>query len=119
MHVQKKKTIEIATSDDNGTGFDSLAANSKDLYCVKNFQIATKIVTEYVEHRDRPFVSSRVYGSFVFSRWKQNTEVSCLYMFEAINDTAVKLKPLLIVCGSVESPCITGGVAFMLIRQTK
>ena len=56
---------------------------------------------------------------FVFSRWKQNTEVSCLYMFEAINDTAVKLKPLLTVCGSVESPCITGGVAFMLIRQTK
>ena len=114
-----KKSIEAAGSDDNGMGFDCLAASKKDLYCVKKVQVATKITTKSVKNRNTPSVSLRVPGSFVFSQTKHNIIVSYLYMFESIDDTAVSQKPLLTVCGSIESLCITGGVACMLIRQTK
>ena len=109
-----KKTVAVV-----GQGFHCLAASKKDLYCVKDFQVATKITTKSAKYRGRPSVSLRVPGSFVFSQCKQDTEVCCLYVFESVNDTTVRLKPLLTVCGLVESLCITGGVACMLIPETK
>ena len=114
-----KKTVDVAGSDDNGMGFHCLAASKKGLYCDKEFQVATLITTKSVKYRNRPSVSLRAPGSFVFSQWKQNIVVCFLYVSESINDTAVRLKPLLTVCCSFESLCITGGVACMLIPKTK